>query len=156
MRRRVCELIRKGVPRMRAARLAGIGESTFCRWMRDGEAGERRIYREFRQSVCRAEDELVERAVSSITDLFDPESNAEPNTRLNAAKFVLTHRFNGEFSARQEVTGKGGEAVQVQAEVAVRPVFSDDQLREMTPEQLEAALGVLVGRGAAGGGGTGA
>ncbi|MEZ4241002.1 MAG: hypothetical protein R3F59_33555 [Myxococcota bacterium] len=96
-------------------------------------------YRQFQQSVCMAEDDLVEKAVGAVADLIaDADSDA---VRLNAAKFILPHRFNGEFSTRQEVTGKGGEAVEVRAEVAVRPVFSDAQLREMMPEQFEAAIG---------------
>jgi hypothetical protein len=141
---RICGLLRKGLPRERAARLAGVHPRTFYVWM----ASEAPRYVQFQQAVCMAEDDLVEKAVGAVSDLIeDADSDA---VRLNAAKFLLSHRFNSEFSTRQEVTGKDGAAVEVKAEVraevAVRPLFSDEQLAAMSPEQLTAALAGMAGR----------
>jgi hypothetical protein len=149
-RNRICDSIRKGVPRERAGRLAGISPPTFHRWMAmglaDEEQGKTTAAREFRAMVLRAEDELIERALASVVDAFEQEDGRyvhELRDRIAATRFMLPHRFSSEFSTRQEVTGKEGAPVQVQAEVAVRPLFTDEQLAAMTPEQLQAALSGL-------------
>lgn len=139
---RICALLRKGVPRDRAARLAGVGVSTFHTWLAEGAKHETGKYRDFLEAVCTAEDELVQKAVSTVHSLLDPR-RVEPAVRLNAAKFILSHRFNREFSNRTELTGADAGPVRVQAEVAVRPLFTADELAAMTPEQLAAALGAL-------------
>lgn len=147
--KRITDLIRKGVPRERAARLAGVVPSTFHLWMQKGDAGEEG-YSEFPEAIRMAEDLLIERAVGSITDIFEGQGY-EPSTRLNAAKFILSHRFPGEFSTRQEVrnTGPDGGPIKVEGTlgVTVAPLFSDEQLAAMGPEQLAAAIGALVGAG---------
>lgn len=135
LRRRLFGLLRKGVPRERAARLCGIGVSTFHEWMAEKP--------DFAEAVCNAEDDLVRRAVATATDCLKVKESA---VRLNAAKFILSHRFNREFSARQEVTGPDAGPVQVQADVTVRPLVSNEQLAAMTPEQLAAAIGALAAR----------
>lgn len=142
--RRICDLIRKGVPRDRAARLASVGVSTFHAWLAEGAKHETGKYRDFLDAVCMAEDELVAKAVSTVHDLLGPKRGRAEAVRLNAAKFVLSHRFNREFSTRQEVTGKDGAPVQVQASVTIRPLVTDQQLAELTPEQLTAVIAGLV------------
>lgn len=142
LQRRICGLLRKGVPRQRSARLAGIEAGTFHRWMADGKAAESGIYREFYDSVCTAEDELVRRAVASVTDLLG--SKADPSVRLNAAKFILSHRFNAEFSNRTEVTGAEGGPIDHTATVKVQPLVSDAALLAATPDQLGAIIGAMV------------
>lgn len=136
--------------------------------MAEGEAGKDRRKREFREAVLRAEDEAIERALrGSVEDAFAATCPAcghareasdeaclecgstkpaayvhDLKDRVSAARFILPHRYPKEFSTRAEVqaTGPDGGPVQVQAEVAVRPLFSDEQLAAMTPEQLQAAL----------------
>jgi len=155
---RICELLRKGVPRERAARLAGIDSATFRRWMVEGEdPSGRPQYRAFRASVLRAEDELISRAVASVVDAFEVDDEGryvhELRDRTAAARFILPHRFPREFSTRSEVQASGpdGGPVQVQAEVKVAPLLTDAQLAASTPEQLEAVIRGLVGRVASGG-----
>jgi len=148
----IATAIEKGCGRIAAAALAGVDDTTFCRWMVRGEqpGAENEVYRAFRRSVCSAEHRLEQKAAQTITDLFDPLSpdRAEPAVRLNAAKFILTHGVLAR-STKREVSGPEGGPVQVKAEVAVRPLFSDEQLASMTPEQLAAALGSVAGRGGA-------
>lgn len=92
-----------------------------------------------------AEAQLLQRAVSAVTDLLDPNApGVEPGTRLNAAKFILSHRFREDFTTRTEteLTGKDGGPVQVDA--TVRPLFSDAQLASLSPEQIAATVRGLV------------
>jgi hypothetical protein len=172
-KQRICDLIRKGVPRERAARMAGIGVSTFHRWMASGEE-KSGPHREFREAVLRAEDELITRGMAAVVDAFaigcpecglerepgaeDPcpqcKSDRAPRylhelrDRTAAARFIFPHRFPTEFSTRAEVqaTGPGGGPVKVEADVKVRPLVSDEQLGEMSPEQLQAFAAGLVDR----------
>lgn len=141
----IVEAIRDGVPRHRAARLAGVDPATFFRWMADGEQAQTGVYHEFRKRVLRASDELVLEAVQVQRKLL---KSRDPKVRQAASKFVLAYMFSSEFSTKQQVeaTGKDGGpvAVEVAGTVGVKPVFSDAQLATMAPEQLEAALGALL------------
>lgn len=139
---RMVALVKKGVPRERAARLAGVSDGTYHRWMQTGESQETGVYRDFRDAIRRAEDELVQRAVGAVTDQLA--ASAKPENRLRAAKFILTHRYGKEFTPRSEVTGPEGAPVQVQAQVEIRPLFTDEQVSALTPELLAAAIGQLV------------
>ena len=141
--RRICDLIRKGVPRERAARLSGIGASTFHEWMRKGDAGEAG-YAEFPEAIRNAEDALVQKAVSVVVSLLGPGTKGnrvEPSVRLNAAKFILSHKFPGDFSSRQDVRheGKDGGPIEVRASVEVQSVITPEAAAAMTLDQLEAA-----------------
>jgi transposase len=55
---KVCAAIRKGVHLETAAAAAGIGRATIYRWIEQGEAEESGPYREFRDSVRKAEADL--------------------------------------------------------------------------------------------------
>ena len=67
------------------------------------------------------------------------------STLVLSIVFLLSVFLVVQFFLSQEVTGKDAGPVRVQAEVAVRPLFSDEQLAAMTPEQLQAAIGAMVG-----------
>lgn len=144
----ICKLVRRGVPKHRAARLSGISEHSFHGWLARGREEEDGIYRRFFEAVSEAENDLLRKAVDSVVDLFDPSApgadRIEPSTRLNAAKFILSHRYREDFTTRTEteVSGKDGGPVRVDA--TVRPLLSDDQLAQLTPEQLAAAVRGLV------------
>lgn len=70
--------------------------------------------------------------------------------RISAVRFIGPHRFPEDFSTRQETrnTGADGGPIQVQAEVKVAPLLTDEQIAALSPEQLAAAIGALVGQGA--------
>lgn len=108
--------------------------------MADGETEPDGIYGQFRQAVCNAEDALVERAVATATDLLNPRRCKKPEVRLNAAKFILSHRFPADFSSRSEVRheGKDGGPIQVAADVKVQPVITADVAAGLDAEQLAA------------------
>jgi hypothetical protein len=144
LQRRLCALLRLGVPAERAARLVGIGERTFHTWMADGERQEDGPFQQFRQAVQGAQDSLVKRALSTVTDLMGPKN--EPSTRFKAASFILTHCFAAEFSPRREVTGAKGGPVQLEAKVeaTVQPVLSGEQLQGLSPETRQAVVRELM------------
>lgn len=129
---RICALVGRGMPRGAAAELAGISTGTFYDWTRDDP--------EFLERINNAENALHERAAAAVMDILDCD---EATTRLNAAKFVLTHKFPQHWSSRQEVRHQGPDGGPVQVEATVRPAFTAAQLAAMTPEQLAAALTVL-------------
>lgn len=141
----IARYVRGGMGREAAARLAGVGPSTFYRWMVDGEAEEEGIYREFRETILNAEARLQRQATLVLKRQM---RSSNQGIAQRAAMYVLTNRFPREFSARHQVeaTGRDGGpvAVEVSGSVEVRPVFTDEQLAAMSAEQLEAALGVLL------------
>lgn len=167
---RICKLLRIGVPRDRAARLSGVAPGTFHRWMQWGAMTDEElvatlisigdgtkfstIYRDFREAILLADDELIRKCMEGIGDIVDPgprKKKAEAGTRLNAMKFLLTHRFPGEYTPRTDVRHEGpdGGPVQVTAkvEVQVRPLFSDEQLATMGPEAIAASIAALLSAG---------
>lgn len=129
---RVCELLRKGMPRTRAARRAGIHPDTFCVWMNE--------HAEFSEAVHDAEDHWVEKAMGKVTDLVDSE---DERVAFQAAKFGLSYRFRDDFSKRIEQTGPDGGPVQHQhGGKVVASLFTDEQIASMSASQLEAVLKV--------------
>lgn len=129
---RIQSLLRKGMPRVRAARRAGIAVSTFMAWMNE--------FPEFSEAVHDAEDEWVEKAMGKVSDLVDSRNE---RVALAAAKFGLSYRFREDFSKRVEQTGEGGGPVEVKhsGQVAT-PLFTDEQIASMSASQLEAVLKV--------------
>src|SRR3990172_8611360 len=144
LKRRLLGLLRKGVPRERAARLAGIGDATFHRWMAQGAEQELGMFRDFRDAVIGAEEGLIEKACSGLANLITGKK-VEPSTRLGAIKFFLTHRYSAEWSTRSEVRNTGPDGGPIKVEGTVVPLLSDEALVALTPEQLAATIGALLG-----------
>lgn len=145
----VCDAIRKGATREGAAVAAGIGRSTLQAWLAEGAEHPSGKYRDFLDAVCKAEEELQNRAAGVIVDLL---GSGDERSRLNAAKFILSHRFPGSWSTRKEVrnTGPNGGPIEVKAEmtaaVELRPLVSREDLAELTRAEVEAALAVEARR----------
>jgi hypothetical protein len=142
--------VRRGMPRERAAIRAGVSPTTFYRWMQDGEMQTRGPYREFREAVQGAEAELLERLVGAVVDTaLDANTPADPGTRLRAQTYMLSNRFPGEFTTRQEVRheGKDGGAIQVSADVKVAPIITADVAAGLDPEQLAALAREMMSKG---------
>ncbi len=133
---RICTGLRKGLPRERAARRAGVAESTFHLWMHKATTTRIRKYLEFSEAVHAAEDEWVAKAMGKVTDLLDHE---DPKVALQAAKFGLTTRFREDFAQRREQTGAAGGpvAVQLSGHVSTSAIPAE-VLAHMSPEQLRA------------------
>lgn len=152
---RICARLRKGMPRERAARRAGIHDATFRRWMTagaaaqaaydegdgDNEGEEARKFRTFRAAVLEAEDACVEKDLDVVDGCAAGE---DPKLAFAASKWRLSYRYREDFTTRVENTGADGGpvAVAVTGKLAVA-LFTDEQLRDMTPEQVAAAIDAL-------------
>lgn len=137
---RICANLRRGLPRERAARRAGVAESTFHLWMHKAATTRIRKYLEFSEQVHAAEDEWVAKAMGKVTDMLDHE---DPKVVLQAAKFGLTTRFREDFAQRRETSGPDGGPVSVAAEVTGRvavALFDGATVANWSPEQIEAAI----------------
>ena len=77
-----------------AAKRAGIGETTFYRWMRWGEAGRVR-YRQFRQAIQDAEGHAEVRAVTLIA--------TEMSMDWKAAAWYLERKFHDRWGRRERL-----------------------------------------------------
>lgn len=142
--------VRRGMPRERAAIRAGVSPTTFYRWMQDGETQTRGPYREFREAVQGAEAELLEKLVGAVVDTaLDANTPADPGTRLRAQTYMLSNRFPGEFTTRQEVRheGKDGGPIAVAAAVTVQPIITADVAAGLEPDQLAALARELMTKG---------
>lgn len=147
LQQRVVELLGLGMGRMRVARAAGIHPASFFRWLEEGEACQAGIKREFFEAVRAAEEGHHEALLEEAKKLaFSAESES---VRASMIRFKLERRYADDWGPRQEVrnTGPDGGPIQVQAAVTVQPLFSDEALAAMTPEQLAASIAALAGHG---------
>lgn len=139
-------LILKGVPRSRACVLAGVSYGALLEWLAKGRADEARgrtsNFTECLRVIEEAESKLIEHAIGTITEFI---SEGQSQTiQMNAAKFVLTSRFSGDFGNKTELTGPNGGPILVSPAAPASPVLTDSQLSSMTPEQLEVAMRALA------------
>ena len=108
--KRICEAIETGNYASVAAHLAGIGETTLYRWLERGKKeadDEDSIYREFRESLKRAEAEAEMKAVAVIVDAM-PQS-------WQAAMTFLERKFPSRWARgkRVEHSGEGRVVVEI-------------------------------------------
>ncbi|MEN0066165.1 MAG: hypothetical protein AAGA48_28750 [Myxococcota bacterium] len=159
LRRKFCAALEQGATYKAACGFVGIDYSTFRRWMVKGEASESGIQREFRDAVLAAESAGENVYVSVVHNIAvglpaaganadDDASAPKATDSLKAASWMLERRYG--WTQRTEVTGKDGAPLQVEAktEVITRPMFADEQIEAMTPEQLQAAIAARYGTAA--------
>jgi transposase len=107
---RILTALRIGSTHAQAALVAGVSESTFHRWMHDGEHAARGRFREFWEAVKRAEAEAAVRWLAII----DKSAN---EGAWQAAAWKLERRFPNEWGRRDRVQ------VEHSGEVMVRQVI---------------------------------
>jgi hypothetical protein len=109
VKQRLLDAIRAGNYFEAACVYAGIGETTFYRWMERGEKASSGEYREFWESVKKAEAEAEARVVA----LWQQEIPGN----WQAARDFLARRFSDRWSPKEkvqtEVTGKDGGPVEI-------------------------------------------
>ena len=93
---RIVSAIRAGNYANVAAEYAGIGETTFYRWLQEGSEAEDGIYRDFREAVKTAEREAEVRAVAMV-------QKAMPDN-WTAAMTYLERKHPGRWGRRDRVT----------------------------------------------------
>ena len=119
---KICLAIRAGNYAKVAAEMAGIGETTYYRWLEEGQKeGAPKIYREFWESIKRAEADAEVAAVALIRQ-------AANNGTWQAASWLLERkhgeRWGRNDKLRQEITGANGAPVVLSIEEARRTVLA--------------------------------
>lgn len=116
---RIIQALKAGNYVETAAEYAGIGKTTFYRWMARGEQASRGIYREFRDAVMRARAEAEARNVAII-------QKAAPDD-WRAAAWWLERAFPDRWGPRQKLEHSGPEGGPIPAEVRVTLVRPDGE-----------------------------
>jgi hypothetical protein len=119
---RIVSVIRAGNYAYVAAEYAGIGQSTFYRWLELGAEQKSGRYREFREAVKRAEAEGEVRAVAII--------QKHMMTNWQAAMTYLERKFPQRWARRMDVTS-GGRPFDT-----IRLVVLDPETGEEIPANL--------------------
>jgi hypothetical protein len=127
---RICMAIRAGNYAKVAAAMAGIGETTYYKWLEMAELpNAKKEYKEFRESIERAEAEAEVVAIARIRQAAD-------NGDWKAAGWYLERkhgeRWGRNDKLRQEITGANGAPVALSIEEAKKAVlaFLDEGVKE--------------------------
>jgi len=119
---KICLAIRAGNYAKVAAEMAGIGETTYYRWLEEGQkVGASKVYREFWESIKRAEADAEVAAVALIRQ-------AANNGTWQAASWLLERkhgeRWGRNDKLRQEITGANGAPIALSVEEARKAVLA--------------------------------
>lgn len=118
---KITRAIRAGNHATVSARLAGIGETTYFRWMAEGEKEDAEPeYREFWESVKRAEAEAEIRAIALIRQA------AEQGTWQASAWYLERkhpERWGKNDKIRQEISGPNGTPITLTLDDAKKAVL---------------------------------
>jgi len=131
---RFLRAIKVGCPIKDACGCAGIGETTYYKWMQwaDSDRRDAKIYRDFREQVKEAEGEATQAWLAII-------EKAAREGSWQAAAWKLERRRDMFIpKVRQEVTGKDGESIKI-----------EEQAREAKDIISSAITRLSVGRRAA-------
>lgn len=127
---RICMAIRAGNYAKVAAAMAGISETTYYKWLEMAELpNAKKEYKEFRESIERAEAEAEVVAIARIRQAAD-------NGDWKAAGWYLERkhgeRWGRNDKLRQEITGANGAPVAISLEEARKAVlaFLDEGVKE--------------------------
>jgi len=119
---KICLAIRAGNYAKVAAEMSGIGETTYYRWLEIGQKKNApRVYREFWESIKRAEADAEVAAVALIRQ-------AANNGTWQAASWLLERkhgeRWGRNDKLRQEITGANGAPIALTVEEAKKAVLA--------------------------------
>lgn len=135
-KRKLVLALRAGNDQKVAAQLAGIGETTFYRWLELGEQPDaKKEYREFRELVQRT---LAEAEIDAIARI----QQAASNGRWQAAAWWLERKYPERWGRndkiRAEISGPNGEPIQIDIEEAKKAILefiNEGTLHESIPER---------------------
>jgi len=107
--------------------MLGVGESTWYRWLEKGRDSKgRSIYREFWESIQKAEAAAEARAVSGVM--------AAGRRNWTAYAWYLERKFPDRWGHKakiqQEISGPGGQPVSVAVDLSV---LTEEELRTLEP-----------------------
>ncbi len=106
LQEKICRVIKLGNYASVAAEYAGIGTTTFYRWLQVGEKEEAGPYRDFRDAIKAAESEAEIRAVATIQQHM--------GRSWQAAMTFLERKFPHRWGRRLDVTTAGRPVTKVQ------------------------------------------
>jgi len=95
LQQQICDLLAMGNYADDVCDIVGIGETTFYRWLQEGEAG-KEPYREFRESIKKAQAQAVARAVAGI-------QRAGLDGSWQALAWFLERRYPDKWGKRERV-----------------------------------------------------
>jgi len=105
MKKVICEYLEAGVTVVGICGLAGIGETTYYKWLEWGEGKEKSdIYREFREAIKKAEGKFETRLVKKI----------ELDTSWQSNAWLLERRFPKRWGRidRRQIEGIEGKPME--------------------------------------------
>jgi transposase-like protein len=118
LQEKIVRVIRAGNYAYIAAEYAGIGQSTFYRWLEQGEAQTTGPYRDFREAVKAAEREAEIRAVATVQQHM--------GKSWQAAMTYLERKFPQRWGRRLDVTTDGNPITRVEF-VIVDPETGEEE-----------------------------
>ena len=121
---RVVQAMRAGNYAEAACRAAGIGESTFYRWMRRGEREAEGPYRDFYDAVRRAEAEAEVHAVATVRKAMTESWQAA------IAYLERRHPERWRRQQRTELTGRNGGPLRAKHALNLQKL-SDEELARL-------------------------
>lgn len=120
----VCDCVFDGLTYEKSAQCAGIGKSTFFRWMAMGEDEScESIYREFRDAVKKAEADLVREQLRII-------KTAGAKGTWQAAAWHLERRFPEDYSLKKQVVVEDNRSVRDMSDSEL-----EEELRKVESEE---------------------
>jgi len=128
---RFVRAIKLGCPIKDACGCAGIGETTYYKWMQwaDSDRRDAKIYRDFREQVKAAEGEATQAWLAII-------EKAAREGSWQAAAWKLERRRDMFIpKSRQEVTGKDGEAIKIEEQAREARHIIASAITKFAPER---------------------
>ena len=124
LQEKIVRVIRAGNYAYIAAEYAGIGQTTFYRWLEQGEAQETGPYRDFREAVKAAEREAEIRAVATVQQHMA--------TSWQAAMTYLERKFPNRWGRRLDVTTAGDPVTKIRM-VVLDPKTGEESDLKLPP-----------------------
>ena len=126
--RKILQVIEDGNYARVAAAYAGIGETTFYRWLERGESEKSGIYREFREAVKRAETVAEVRCLEKVKLLGAAD--------WKAWMTILERRHPSRWGRRDAVehSGPGGGPIPIPIAQQAAVIFADPRARALADE----------------------
>lgn len=137
-KRKLVLALRAGNDQKVAAQMAGIGETTFYRWLELAEQPDaKKEYREFRELIQRT---IAEAEIDAIARI----QQAASNGRWQAAAWWLERKYPERWGRndkiRAEISGPNGEPIQIDIEEAKKAILefiNEGNLHESIPARTD-------------------
>ena len=119
------KLLRAGNYACVVAEHLGIGETTWYAWIERGEKEKRGLFREFRESIKRAESTAEIGAVAGVL-------TAGRDGNWQALAWFLERKYPSRYGRRivQEISGPGGGPLEFEEKSPDLSILSDEELED--------------------------